>query len=105
MSSTQAVIQKLREMNDLLVISKEVDPNLEMATLHLEERKNANRAILFEKVKGSSFQAASNLFGNEKRYKAIFGKHLEDAKTCIQLKANTAEALKTLCLPKTGAIP
>ncbi len=87
-------------MNDLLVISHEVDPELEMANIHLKERKGANRAILFEKVKGSRFQATSNLFGSEERYKNIFGKYFEDSKTCIQLKANTTETLKDLCRPE-----
>ena len=53
-------------------ISVQKDPNLEMATLHLEEFSNDNKVLLFKKIKGSKFKAVSNLFGSLERSKFIF---------------------------------
>tara|TARA_B110000003_G_scaffold37656_1_gene34501 strand:+ start:153 stop:353 length:201 start_codon:yes stop_codon:yes gene_type:complete len=55
-SSLRSCIDDLEKNGYLIRISQEVDPNLEMASIHLEEFKNSGKAILFENVKGSKYQ-------------------------------------------------
>ena len=53
----------LKKHGHLIRIQEEVDPNLEMAAIHLRVFENNGPAILFENVKGSKYRAVSNLFG------------------------------------------
>jgi 4-hydroxy-3-polyprenylbenzoate decarboxylase len=93
--SLQQCISDLEKKGELLQITKETDPNLEMASLHLDEFAKAGKAILFENIKGSKFQAVSNLFGNIERSKFIFRDTLEKVKQLIDLKTNPSAALKS----------
>ena len=47
-SSLRSCIDDLEKNGHLIRISQEVDPNLEMASIHLQEFKNSGKAILFE---------------------------------------------------------
>ena len=55
-------IKDLDKNGELIRINKEVDPNLEMASIHLDEFIKGGKAILFENVRGSKYAAVSNLF-------------------------------------------
>ncbi len=92
--SLQHCITDLDKQGKLLKITKATDPNLEMATVHLDEFEKAGKALLFENVKGSKFRTASNLFGNMERSKFMFRDTLEKVKQLIALKTNPAAALK-----------
>ena len=48
--SLQQCISKLDKRGELLRINKEIDPNLEMASLHLDEFAKAGKAIIFENI-------------------------------------------------------
>ena len=55
-------INDLSKNGQLLKISKEVDPNLEMSSIHLDEfTKEGGHAIFFERIKGTKYSAVSNL--------------------------------------------
>jgi 4-hydroxy-3-polyprenylbenzoate decarboxylase len=83
------------EKNGLLVrIKEEVDPYLEMAAIHLRVYEAGGPALLFEKVKGSRFRAASNIFGTIERSKFIFRDSFQLVQQLIKLKDDPIQALK-----------
>ena len=47
----ESSINLLDKNNELIHVKKEVDPNLEIASIHLENFKTQNKAILFHNVK------------------------------------------------------
>lgn len=99
-SSLEACLLDLEKHGHLLRIREEVDPHLEMAAIQLRIYAENGPAILFERVKGSRFRAASNLFGNLERSKFLFRDTLEDVQKIIALKNNPADAFKNI-----GALP
>ena len=92
--SLQQCISSLEKKGERFRITKETNPDLEMPSIHLEEFAKAGKAILFEKVKGSKFRAASNLFGTLERSKFMFRDSLEKVKQLIELKTNPISAFK-----------
>ena len=93
-SSLEACLLDLERNGQLLRIKEEVDPNLEMAAIHLRIFEQKGPAILFEKIKGSKFRAASNIFGTLERSEFIFRDTLPQVKQLIDLKINPLEAIK-----------
>ena len=92
--SLQQCISKLDKRGEILTITEEIDPNLEMASLHLDEFAKSGKAIIFVNIKGSKFRAVSNLFGTLDRSKFMFRDTLEKVKQLIDLKTNPSSALK-----------
>jgi 4-hydroxy-3-polyprenylbenzoate decarboxylase len=92
--SLEACLLDLEKAGHLVRIKEEVDPNLEMAAIHLRVYEMGGPAILYENVKGSKFRAVSNLFGTLERSKYIFRHSLDAVKKLIQLRNNPIEALK-----------
>ena len=66
-------LEVLRKNDQLLVIDAEVDPFLEIAEIHRRVIARKGPALLFAKVKGSSFPVVTNLFGTNKRLELAFG--------------------------------
>jgi 4-hydroxy-3-polyprenylbenzoate decarboxylase len=93
-SNLEACLLDLERNGQLLRIKEEVDPNLEMAAIHLRVFEQNGPAILFEKVKGSKFRAASNIFGTLERSQFIFRDTLPQVKQLIDVKINPLEAIK-----------
>jgi len=60
-------ISDLEKNGQLIRITEEVDPNLQMAEIHRRVFATAGPAIFYEQVKGSPFPAVSNLFGTIER--------------------------------------
>ncbi|MFM2286716.1 MAG: hypothetical protein RLZZ543_2213, partial [Bacteroidota bacterium] len=92
--SLNECIADLEQSGQLLRIKEEVDPHLEMASIHLREYAKGGKAILFEKVKGSKFPAVSNLFGTVERSQFMFRDTYADIQQLISLKSNPMAALK-----------
>lgn len=92
--SLNECISDLEQSGQLLRIKEEVDPHLEMASIHLREYAKGGKAILFEKVKGSKFPAVSNLFGTVERSKFMFRDTYSNIQQLIALKSNPMAALK-----------
>jgi 4-hydroxy-3-polyprenylbenzoate decarboxylase len=93
-SNLEECLLDLERTGQLLRIKEEVDPNLEMAAIHLRIHEQKGPAILFEKVKGSKFRAASNIFGTLERSQFIFRHTLPVVKQLIDIKIDPASALK-----------
>lgn len=70
----RSFLDLLQQENDLLIIEEEVDPCLEIAEIHRRVIAKGGPALLFTRVKGSSFPVTTNLFGTTKRMDMAFGK-------------------------------
>lgn len=92
--SLESCLLDLEKHGQLRRIREEVDPHLEMATIHHRVYEAQGPALLFENVKGSSFRAASNLFGSLERSKFIFRDTLHRVQQLIRLKGDPVEALR-----------
>ena len=92
--SMAACVADLEKNGHLIRIKQEVDPNLQMASIHLRVHEAKGPAILYENVKGSKFPAVSNLFGTLERSRFIFRDTLESVKKMVQLKGDPSIALK-----------
>ena len=93
-SSLEACLLDLERTGQLLRIKEQVDPNLEMAAIHLRVFEQKGPAILFENVKGSKFRAASNIFGTLERSQFIFRDTLPKVKQLIDIKIDPTAAIK-----------
>jgi 4-hydroxy-3-polyprenylbenzoate decarboxylase len=92
--SLEECLLDLEKNGHLLRIREEVDPYLEMAAIHLRVHEAGGPALLFEKVKGSRFRAASNIFGTIERSKFIFRDTLRSVQQLIELKDDPVKAFK-----------
>ena len=93
-SSMEQCVNDLEKHGHLIRIQEEVDPNLEMAAIHLRVFENNGPAILFENVKGSKYRAVSNVFGSVERSRFIFRDSLERVKRLVQLKGDPSLLMK-----------
>jgi 4-hydroxy-3-polyprenylbenzoate decarboxylase len=92
--SLQQCIFDLERKDEIRIISDEVNPDLDMATIHLDEFAKNGKALFFENVKGSKFKAVSNLFGTIDRSRFMFRDSLDTVKELIKLKTNPVSGLK-----------
>ena len=74
----RSFIQTLQNENDIVEISAEVDPYLEIAEIHRRVIDEQGKALLFTNVKGSTFPVVTNLFGTVKRLELAFGKRPQE---------------------------
>src|SRR6476646_7773905 len=86
----RSFLDLLRRENDLTTIEVEVDPYLELAEIHRRVIESGGPALLFKRVKGSSFPVVTNLFGNAKRIDLAFGRKPEEF---IKQVVSVAESL------------
>ncbi|MCC7431794.1 UbiD family decarboxylase [bacterium] len=67
-------IALLRKENEIVEISAQVNPYLEIAEIHRRVIAAEGPALLFTNVQGSTFPVVTNLFGTQKRVQLAFGK-------------------------------
>lgn len=67
-------IDSLKKEREIIEITAEVDPYLEIAEIHRRVIESQGKALLFKNVKGSAFPVVTNLFGTNKRIDLAFGK-------------------------------
>jgi len=103
-SSLEACLLDLERTGQLLRIKEQVDPYLEMASIHLRVFEQKGPAILFENVKGSKYRAASNIFGTLERSQFIFRDTLPQVKQLIDIKIDPTAAIKNP-LKSLAALP
>jgi 4-hydroxy-3-polyprenylbenzoate decarboxylase len=92
--SLASCITDLKKHRHLVSITEEVDPFLEMAAIHLRVYEAGGPALLFERVKGSPFRAASNLFGSLDRSQFIFRDTFKKVQQLIALKSDPIQAIR-----------
>lgn len=82
-------IESLRREDEIVEISVEVDPYLEIAEIHRRVIDEQGKALLFTNVKGSDFPVVTNLFGTRKRIDLAFGsKPLDFVKRAVHAAEN-----------------
>ena len=81
MGETVAFLEK---QGELVTISREVDPDLEMAEIHRRVFKARGPAVFYQKVKGSPFPAVSNLFGTRERALKLLEPAFDRVKSLIK---------------------
>lgn len=84
----------LERSGQLVRVKEEVDPNLEMAEIHRRIFDAGGPAILFERVKGSPFQAISNIYGTYERTEWLFRHTIAKVQKVIELKADPTRLLQ-----------
>jgi 4-hydroxy-3-polyprenylbenzoate decarboxylase len=85
-TSLEGCVLDLERNRHLVRVREEVDPHLEMAAIHLRVHERGGPALLFEKVRGCRFPAASNLFGTLARARFLFRDTLERVQALVELK-------------------
>lgn len=86
--SLRECVNDLERHGQLVRIKEAVDPNLEIAAIHLRVFEAGGPAVYFENIKGCKFHAVSNLFGTTERSRFIFRDTLETVKKLVALKAD-----------------
>jgi 4-hydroxy-3-polyprenylbenzoate decarboxylase len=92
--SLEECLLDLEHNGHLVRVTEEVDPYLEISTIHHRVYEVGGPTLLFENVKGSKYRAVSNLFGSLERSRFIFRDTLEQVQRLIAIKNNPMEALK-----------
>ena len=85
-NTLQQCLNDLENNGDLKVISEKLNPDLELASLHLEEFSKQGKALLFKNIIGTKYRAASNLFGTIDRSRFMFRDSLQTVKDLIEIK-------------------
>jgi 4-hydroxy-3-polyprenylbenzoate decarboxylase len=103
----QDCIDDLEKHGHLVRVKEEVDPNLEMAAIHLRVFEKKGPALFFENLKGCQFKAASNLFGTLERSRFLFRDTIGSLKSMAELEKNPLLAFKNplLALKARMAFP
>ena len=66
-------LKRLEREGELLRITAEVDPNLEISEIAVRAMREGKPALLFECVKGSSFPLAMNVLASDRRVEIALG--------------------------------
>ncbi len=87
-------LKDLGKNGHLVRITEEIDPYLEMAAVHLRIHERKGPALLFERVKGCRYRAASNIFGTLERSRFIFRDTWDQVEKVIALRNDPLSALR-----------
>ncbi|SDH16128.1 UbiD family decarboxylase [Desulfosporosinus hippei] len=91
-------IETLRREKQIIEIEAEVDPYLELAEIHRRVIDEEGPALLFKRVKGSSFPVVTNLFGTRGRVNLAVGPRPEE------IVKRAVAALNRLLPPKPSIL-
>lgn len=84
--STRECVDDLARHGKLLRVETELDARLEIPEVHRRVNARGGPALLFTKVKGCAFPAASNLFGTLERAEFLFRDTLDTVRRLVELK-------------------
>jgi 4-hydroxy-3-polyprenylbenzoate decarboxylase len=84
----------LESRGELIRITREVDPNLEIGAVQRRVYRAQGPALLFTNVKGCRFPMAGNIYGTRERIRFIFRDTLETLERLLRLKVDPLELLK-----------
>jgi menaquinone biosynthesis decarboxylase len=94
----RSLLELLGREKDLVEVSAEVDPHLELAEVHRRVIERGGPALLFRNVKGSRYPVVTNLFGTERRIALAFGPKPEEL---VRRAVHVAESILP---PKPSAL-
>jgi len=92
--SLQQCLDDLEKNGELRLVSDKLSPDLELASLHLEEFTKKGKALLFNNVFGTKYKAVSNLFGTLDRSRFMFRDSLTIVKDLIDIKIDPTNMFK-----------
>src|SRR5262249_36024572 len=84
----------LEKSGQLVAVDKEVNPHLEAAAIQRRVYQAAGPAILFRRVKETSFRLVCNLFGTVGRARFLFRDTLEAVRRLVELKVDPGAAAR-----------
>ena len=87
-------IRFLEKEKELVRVTEEVDPDLEMAEITRRVFEKSGPALFFENVRQSRFPAVSNLFGTYERALKILQPEFGRLRQLIRLKSDPGAAMK-----------
>jgi 4-hydroxy-3-polyprenylbenzoate decarboxylase len=87
-TSLKDAVDDLERTGQLLRVTEEVDPNLEMAEIQRRVYAARGPALLFTRVQGTAFPCLSNLYGTQARTHFLFRHTLDRVKAILELKAD-----------------
>jgi 4-hydroxy-3-polyprenylbenzoate decarboxylase len=93
-TTLQKCIDDLEKKGELRIISDQINPDLELASLHLEEFAKQGKALLFNNILGTKYRAVSNLFGTLDRSRYMFRDSLKIVKDLIDIKIDPTNIFK-----------
>src|SRR5262249_10014730 len=68
-------VRHLESGRELVRVSVEVDPRLEVSEITQRVLRRGGPALLFERVRGADFPLVTNLFGSMRRIEVALGRH------------------------------
>jgi len=93
--SLRQTINFLLKQGELIKITQEVDPFLEMAEITRQVHGANGPALLFTNIKNTGFPALSNLFGTYERTLKIFEPQLKQVKSLVDLRSDIGSLLRS----------
>jgi 4-hydroxy-3-polyprenylbenzoate decarboxylase len=87
-------VRDLQLTGQLVSIEHPTDPNLEAAAIQRRVYQAGGPAILFRRIKGTSFPVLGNLFGTLDRARFLFRDSLESVRRLIELKVDPRAATR-----------
>lgn len=91
----QECVRDLERNGQLVRISNEIDPYLEMAEIQRRLYLAGGPAVLFERVKGTRFPMLGNLYGTLDRTRFLFRDTLDLVRRLVEIKIDPAVIAKS----------
>lgn len=91
----QECIRDLEQTGQLVRVSAEIDPYLEMAEIQRRLYQAGGPAVLFERPKGSRFPMLANLYGTLDRTRFLFRDTLDLVRRLVEIKIDPAVIAKS----------
>jgi 4-hydroxybenzoate decarboxylase subunit C len=87
----QSYLKALEDAKELKRVRVEVDPELEITEIATRVVREEGPALLFEKVKGSPYPVAINVFGSMRRIELALGRHPQEIGESLVRLAQAAQ--------------
>lgn len=94
-SNLRQCVQDLEVKNELIKIDQEVDPYLEVGAIQRRVFQAQGPALLFNRVKNSSFPMLGNLYGTQNRLRLIFQDTLRTIDKLLKLRLDFPSLLSS----------
>ncbi len=92
--SLRDCINFLENQGELVRVTEEIDPDLEMAEVTRQVFENNGPALLFENIKATPFQAVSNLYATYERALKLFEPGFDRIRQLIRLRSDFKSLFK-----------
>lgn len=94
-ASLAECVLELERTRQLVRVSHEVDPRLEAGAIQRRVFAAGGPALLFERVRGTSFPMLANLFGTIDRARFVFRETLEGVRALVDARVDISRLLRS----------